>query len=177
MIINEKDCLFLVIDIQEKLLNAVFNKEDLEKKAKILVKTAEILNLPIFITEQYPQGLGETVDEIKNKSNVYIKTSFNALEDKNLENDLNITARKQVIIFGIETHICVYQTVCALIEKGFDVTVVSDACGSRSEVEYKYALDILRNYGAKIKTTEMIIFELIKTAKHPYFKQVQALIK
>ena len=167
----------LVIDVQEKLLNAVFNKEIVGKKSRILVKVAEILSLPITVTEQYPQGLGESVEGIKENAKIFVKTSFNALEDDDLLNLLKKANRNQILIFGIETHICVHQTVTSLLEQGFDVTVISDACGSRSEFEYQQALLCMKENGAKIKSTEMVIFELLKGAKHPNFKEIQALIK
>ena len=177
MSITESNCLLLIIDIQEKLINAVFNKEKLENRAKILIKSANLLKLPIFITEQYPQGLGESIDGVKNYGELFIKTDFNALTDIKLLKKLKETNRNEVILFGIETHICVYQTALALLENNFNVTIISDASGSRSEFEYKSALKVLENYGAKIKTTEMFIFELLKTAKHEKFKEIQALIK
>ena len=178
MILNQEDSLVLIIDVQEKLLNAVFNKDLVEKKSKIIAKSTQILDLPLFITEQYPQGLGETVEGLKeNTDNVFIKTDFNALTDDILLQSLKSTGRKQIIIFGIETHICVHQTVSALLGLGFSVTVVSDACGSRSESEYLRALEVMQKNGANIKTTEMVLFELVKSAKHPNFKEIQALIK
>ena len=78
---------------------------------------------------------------------------------------------------GIETHICVYQTVSDLLKMGFNVTVIADACGSRSEYEYNQCLNVMKSEGANIKTTEMILFELLKSAKHPNFKDIQNLIK
>ena len=177
MILDDTKTQLLIIDIQEKLLNAVFNKEIVEKKSRILTKAFSILNLPIFVTEQYPQGLGESMEGIKDNAKTFIKTSFNALFDEELLSDLKSSNRNQIVVFGIETHICVHQTVASLIEKGFEVTVVSDACGSRSEAEYLQALACMKENGAKIKTTEMVIFELLKTAKHPNFKEIQALIK
>lgn len=176
MILNQDDSLVLVIDVQEKLLNAVFNKEEVAKKSRILAKSANILKLPIIVTEQYPQGLGETIDGIKDSAKLFIKTAFNALNDELLK-ELEKNGKKQIIIWGIETHICVHQTVEALIEAGFEVTVVSDACGSRAESEYKSALACMMRNGANIKTTEMILFELLKGAKHPNFKEIQSLIK
>lgn len=177
MILNQENSLILVIDVQEKLLNAVFNKDLLAKKAKIVVDAANILSLPIIVTEQYPKGLGETVDGIKNSAKVFEKTAFNALSDPLLLSELKQSGKNQIIIFGIETHICVHQTVAALIEAGFDVTVVKDACGSRTEAEYLAALTCMEKNGAKIKTTEMVLFELLKSAKHPSFKEIQSLIK
>ena len=177
MIINQENSLILIIDIQEKLANAIYNKDLVTKNADIITKAANILDLPIFVTEQYPQGLGETIKDFKLNAKTYIKTAFNALEDDKLLNDLKSTGKKQVIVLGIETHICVHQTVAALINNGFEVTVVADACGSRSEFEYEYGLKNMNQNGAKIKTTEMILFELLKGAKHPNFKEIQHLIK
>ena len=177
MIINEDDALVLIIDIQEKLLNAVFNKDIVAKKSDIIAQTASILNLPVFVTEQYPQGLGDTVGNLKMNAECFIKTAFNAVSDENLLEEIKKTGRKQIIVFGIETHICVHQTVADLIKKGYEVTVISDACGSRSELEYKYGLENMKQNGAKIKTTEMVLFELLKTAKHHNFKEIQALVK
>ena len=95
----------------------------------------------------------------------------------NLLEELKLSGKKQVLVLGIETHICVYQTILALLDNGFDVTVIKDSCGSRQEKEYLSALDCIRNNGAQIKTTEMVLFELLKSAKHPKFKEIQQLIK
>jgi hypothetical protein len=179
-ILNQNDSIIFIIDVQERLLNAVFNKDLVEKNSTILAKSAKILDLPVFITEQYPKGLGNTVDGIKlnlEEAKYYEKNTFNALLDLNLLNELKKVGRKQVIVFGIETHICVHQTVDALIENGFDVTVVSDACGSRFKDSYEAGLVCMKDGGAHVKPTEMILFELLKGAKHEKFKEIQALIK
>ena len=178
--LTENNTLFLIIDIQKKLLNAVFNKDLVKKKSSTIAKSISILEIPTIITEQYPQGLGETVASIKdslNDATYYIKTNFNAVDDEKLLNELEQTGRKNIVVMGIETHICVYQTVSALLQKGYNVTVASDACGSRSAEEYHGGLLIMKEYGAQIKSTEMILFELLKTARHPKFKEIQALIK
>ena len=180
-LLNTSDTAFLFIDIQEKLLRAVFNKDIVEKKVEILAKATNILNLTSLITEQYPQDLGQTIENVKNNlgknSYYYEKIAFNALEDANLLTKLQALSIKNIIVTGIETHICVYQTVEALIEKGFNVTIIKDCCGSRCETEYLSALDLMSKNGVKIKTTEMVLFELLKTAKHPDFKAIQNLIK
>lgn len=177
MFLNQEGSLLFIIDVQEKLLNAIFNKDLVLKNAKILAKAANILSLPIVVTEQYPQGLGESIEGLKENATVFEKVAFNALNDESLLDELKMYGKNQIIILGIETHICVYQTAVALLNNGFNVTVASDACGSRSEYEYNVALANLKDYGAKIKTTEMVLFELLKTAKHPNFKEIQALIK
>ena len=115
--------------------------------------------------------------KVRNNISFYIKTNFNALNDEKLFEELKQTGRKNIIVMGIETHICVYQTVVALLQHDFDVTVISDACGSRSAEEYQSGLLTMKDYGAKIKSTEMVLFEILKTARHPKFKDIQALIK
>ncbi|MCQ2754151.1 MAG: isochorismatase family protein [bacterium] len=173
--------ILLMIDIQEKLVNAVFNNECLTKKAEILSKASKILNIPVVITEQYPKGLGKTISEISNNidlnSKIFEKSCFNALNEQDLYEYFKSLNTKNIILCGIETHICVYQTAKALIECGYSVTIVKDACGSRKEDEFLSALDNLRDIGCEIKTTEMVLFELLQSAKHPYFKEIQALIK
>lgn len=181
MILNQNDTVFFIIDVQEKLANAVFNKQELLKKSEILAKASDILQIPVVVTEQYPQGLGETVPEIKAHLSVdtkyFEKKDFNALADEKVLETLKSYGKNQVVIWGIETHICVHQTVASLLANGFQVTLVADSCGSRSEVEYNSAIKYMQNNGVSIKTTEMILFELLKSAKHPNFKEVQTLIK
>ena len=177
MILNQNESIILIIDIQEKLLKSVFNRDLVERKSKMLVEAAKILDVPIFVTEQYPQGLGETIVGLKDKAFVYEKTSFNALEDVNLLQQLQKCAKKQIVVFGIETHICVHQTVASLISAGFDVTLVKDACGSRSEIEYDAGIFCMKENGVKIKTVEMVLFEWLKSSKHPNFREIQNLIK
>lgn len=180
MVLDIDNTLILIVDIQEKLLNAVFNKEIVEKKSEIVAKASSILEIPVVVSEQYPKGLGETVSEIKNNlvnASFFEKTTFNALEVSELCNEIKNSGKKQVVVVGIETHICVHQTVDALIKSGFDVVVLKDVCGSREEVEYVSALEHMKDAGAKIKTTEMFLFELLKSAKHPKFKDIQSLIK
>lgn len=175
--LNIEDSLILIIDVQEKLLNSVFNKESCGKKAAIVAEVAKILEIPVVVTEQYPKGLGETVTEVKNALSVntkyFEKTSFSAYDEiANVLND-----KKQIVVFGIETHICVSQTVEALINNGYEVHVVEDACGSRAETEYSAGLERIRDNGAHIITTEIALFEWLGSAKHPKFKEVQTLIK
>ncbi len=180
-ILNIEDSLVLIIDVQEKLLNATFNKSLLERKAEIIAKAASILNIPIYITEQYPKGLGSTINGIKNSINnsvkYYEKISFSALDDEILKEEIRKENKKQIIIFGIETHICVNQTVNALLDMDYEVNVISDACGSRSEMEYSAGLSRMKDNGAHIITTEIALFEWLKSAKHEKFKEIQNLIK
>lgn len=180
-ILNIEDSIVMIIDVQEKLLNAVFNKTSLEKKATTIANTAKILGIPVIVTEQYPKGLGATVESLKEalpeNTQYFEKTAFSALETKEVLEALKNSGKKQVIIFGIETHICVSQTTNALVQEGFEVSVIRDACGSRSELEYSAGLGRMKDNGAHILTTEIALFEWLKGAKHPNFKEVQTLIK
>ena len=172
--LNIEDSVVLIIDVQEKLLNVVFNKEVCAKKAAIMAEAASILGIPTIVTEQYPKGLGETVPEIKNSVSKYFeKTNFSAFEE--IEDALE--GKKQVVLFGIETHICVNQTAAELVSNGYEVYVVKDACGSRAEVEYLAGLERMKDNDAHILTAEIALFEWLGGAKHPKFKEIQALIK
>ena len=179
-LINEDESLFLIIDVQQKLLNAIFNKPVVERYTSILSHASQILGIPVIATEQYPKGLGNTVETVRDflskDAKVFEKISFSALENIEIKKSIISTRKKQIIIFGIETHICVNQTVLALIEEGFEVFVVSDACGSRDEAEHNAGLNRMKSHGANIITTEMVLFELLKSAKHPNFKEIQSLI-
>ncbi len=169
---------FLFIDVQEKL-TAMLRKDKAAKKSEILAKTAKILNIKTVLTEQYPQGLGSTIPQVKyclpDSAKFFEKTSFNALDTEGVKEAIGEV--KNVFIFGIETHICVFQTTLALLENGYNVFVVKDACASRETDEFKAGINLMEKEGAKIMTTEMVIFELLKSSKHPNFKEVQLLIK
>ena len=176
--ITAQNCAFLFIDVQEKL-TAMLRKDKAAKKAEILAKTAKILNIKTVLTEQYPQGLGATIPQVKyclpDSAKFFEKTSFNALNTEGVKEALGDV--KNIFIFGIETHICVFQTALALLENGYNVFVVKDACASRETEEFKAGINLMEQEGAKIMTTEMVIFELLKSSKHPNFKEVQLLIK
>lgn len=180
-ILNENDCLLLIIDIQEKLINAVFNKDNLRKKAAIISSAAKILDIPTLITEQYPKGLGSTIEEVRanvGKSSIYLeKLTFSAWDNQQIAEIIKKSGKKQIIVCGIETHICISQTVNALIENNYNVNVIADISGSRSEFEYQMGLDRIRENGGSIITTEIALFELLKSAKHSKFKEIQSLIK
>lgn len=179
--INAENSVFLFIDVQEKLVTMLKDKigTNCAKKSEILAKTAKVLNIKTIVTEQYPKGLGTTLDIVKNNlpenTKYFEKTSFNALDTEGINEELKNA--KNIFVFGIETHICVYQTVINLLEKNFNVFVIKDACASREKEEYKTSLNLMEKEGSKIITTEMVIFEMLKSSKNPHFKELQALIK
>lgn len=178
--LNSQDTLFLVIDVQEKLVG-MLEKSTISVKTSILAATTNILEIPTIVTEQYPKGLGSTVEMVKSKlsanASYFEKTSFSALEQPEILEAIKNTGKKQVIICGIESHICVLQSAIDLINEGYEVFVVKDACASRNKYEFKLSIERLKEAGAVITCVEMIIFELLGSAKHPKFKELQALIK
>lgn len=180
--LSQKNSLVLVIDIQEKLVKAL-EKDTIVSKASKIINAAKILDIPVLYTEQYPKGLGHTVEELCHsergeESNViFEKTYFNALLEDGFWEKIKSYGKKQIVIMGIETHICVYQTASALVENGFEVYAIKDACASRNKYEFKQGIEAMKQNGVKISCVEIALFEWLKGAKHPKFKEVQALIK
>lgn len=174
--LEANNSLVLMIDVQERLVGALEKNVIVEKSQKI-IDGANILGIPVLATEQYPKGLGHTVVTLADNTEVVEKTYFNALLEDGMLDKIKSYGKKQIILFGIETHICVYQTACALIEAGFEVFIIKDACASRNKYEFKQGIEAMRDNGAKISCVEMTLFEWLTGAKNPKFKEVQALIK
>lgn len=167
-----QDTTIICIDLQEKLVNMLDNPEFIVKNCEKLLRASSILNVDTILTEQYPKGLGSTIETIKAITNFEIieKTSFSAYE---VLSKLN----KNILIFGIETHICVLQSVVDLINSNHNVYVLKDCCASRNELNYETSLELMKQLGAKIITTEIALFNFLKSSKHPNFKEIQSLIK
>lgn len=178
--LDRKECVLLIVDVQERLVNAL-DKDVVVKRTAILTKAAKILEIPTILTEQYPKGLGSTVEAIKQtlapETKIILKTAFSALKEPGFIDLLKSYGKKQVVISGIETHVCVHQTVSDLISEGFEVYVVKDACASRNKYEFKQGIERMQENGAKISCLEIVLFEWLRSANNPYFKEVQALIK
>lgn len=177
----EKDnSLLLIIDVQEKLVNAL-DKNVVVGRTANLAKAASILKIPTIATQQYSKGLGLTVEPVKQNlapdTHIFEKSAFSAVREDGFVDMLKSFNKKQIVICGIETHVCVHQTVADLISEGFDVYVVKDACASRKKYEFKQGIERMQENGAKISCLEIVLFEWLKTAKNPHFKELQMLIK
>lgn len=176
-----ENSVIVLIDIQERLVGMLNKQEPVVKASSTLLSAANIMGIPAILTEQYPQGLGKTVfdiESVRDEANLIIeKTSFSAMATPEFLDKIKATGKQNIVIGGIETHICVYQTVLDLIKEGYNVTVAKDACASRSSDGFKTGIQLMKDAGAKISNVETILFELLKTSKNPYFKPVQALIK
>jgi nicotinamidase-related amidase len=174
----QNSCL-VVVDVQGKLAQLMHDKEPLFKNVRILIQTAKILNIPILWCQQCPDSLGPTVPEIAELLNVepINKSAFSCCGCEQFNARLNQSCRNQILLCGIETHVCIYQTAVDLLRKGFSVDVIADAVSSRTLDNKQIALDRLAAEGVHISSTEMAVFELLKTAEQPQFKQIARLIK
>jgi len=170
----------LIIDIQERILPVINNHQSVVQNTLKLIKGFKVMNLPIFFTEQYPKGLGSTAAELKNEmaDAVYFdKMSFSCFGAGELFNKFKEKNLTQIAVAGVETHVCVQQTVLDLLENDFQVNVAADAVSSRKEMDYEIALERMRDNGAEITTHESILFELLNVCGTDTFKQVSKIVK
>jgi len=184
MILERQRSLLLAIDMQEKLLPAIYNLQEMIQNVKKLIALTKTFNIPFLITEQYPKGLGKTTDElISELADLYKpieKLTFSCMGEPSFrEKIFEYKTKKvdQIIVCGIEAHVCVYQTVIHLLQEGFDVHVVSDAIGSRTQANHAQALELMSSVGAWIKPTETVIFEMLERAGTAEFKAMMPYLK
>ncbi len=179
--ITETNSAVLLIDVQEKLLPAIDQSESLEENLKIALKAFRAFNLPIFVTEQYPKGLGSTVSELKkllgSNAKAYGKISFSALKDPEIKDKIQFLKKDYWIVMGIEAHICILQSVIDLCTLQKSVIVIDECVGSRKSLHKKIALDEMRKKNVRITCTESLLFELLGNANHSKFKEISALIR
>ena len=177
---NPDKSLLLVIDVQGKLASLVHEQDKLAFAVLALIKAAKILQLPIIYTEQVPAKIGTTIppiaDELTGIKSIE-KNSFSCCGNESFLKSLRAAKRRQVIVAGIETHVCVYQTVADLVDLKYAVDVVVNAVSSRHLIDKTTALMKMEKLVAGMTTVEMIICELLKTAQHPRFRDLMALIK
>ena len=206
MLLDAQDCQLVLVDYQTRLMPAIFEGPLVTANALRLAQAAQLLQVPIWATEQNPAKLGQYVVELvqvlaQGGAKTLAKMSFSAcaagLVDRlrpperrppagrgarSLPKHLQpatpeVPERHSIVIAGCEAHVCLLQTALELLEQEFDVWVVTDACGSRTERSRDAAFDRLAGNGAELVTTEMVAFEWLRTAEHPMFKPVQGLIK
>lgn len=169
----------LVIDIQERLLPAMAGSKALLEKTQLFLQGLKELEVPVLFTEQYPRGLGSTVSEVKEifPNACYIeKTQFSAWTDETKEY-FNALDADEVILFGIEAHVCVLQTAEALLQEGYRVTLVRDLVSSRKESDCETGVSYMRDLGARISTYESELFKILGNAKSEHFKAISKLVK
>jgi len=180
--LEARHCALAVVDIQEKLLPPIFEKERMVRNSQLLIRLAKILGLPVLLSTQYSKGLGATIPEIasllpevasleKNEFGCFNNDAYCA-RVKSLPGD-----RNTLLVCGMESHICVTQTALGALSSGYIVHVASDAVSSRTEWNWKIGLDRMRAAGAVISSTEMMIYELLRTSSGPAFKEMLQYLK
>lgn len=200
MLLDAAESQLVLVDYQTRLMPNIFEGDQVVANAVRLARVAQLLQVPVWGTEQNPSRLGENLAEIRDLCNqTFSKMHFSAMEEglgewlrppvkpvagnarslpKHLQKPAATAAqRNAVVIAGCEAHICLLQTALDLLEDEFEVWVVSDACGSRTERNRDAAFDRLAGAGAELVSTEMVAFEWLRTAEHARFKEVQVLIK
>jgi hypothetical protein len=169
------------MDIQEKLTHAVINPKHMLERCEWLMRLASELDVPILVCEQYPKGLGYTVEPIKSllpHHEVFEKTSFSAYKDLEFKTAFEDLNRKQVILVGIETHVCILQTALDFLTAGFQVFIVLDAISARHSSDHHTAIERMKQSGVMVLSSEMVFYEWLKHAGTPVFKALnQAFMK
>jgi nicotinamidase-related amidase len=175
-------CTLVLVDLQERLLNAFADdtRGRVLRHATALIESAGLLGLPFLVTEQYPRGLGPTVSPIRDRMGNTApidKTVFSCARSPEFRAALDATGRRDVLMCGIETHVCVLQTAGDLIADGFRIHVAADATGSRRNLDWERGLAVMERAGAVVGTTEMFLFQLLERAGTDEFRAVSRLIK
>lgn len=178
-ILDRNKTALLVIDIQERILKVMQNPEMVIENTLKLIRGFKTLSVPIIYTEQYPKGLGETAAELKTEleGEAIQKMSFSCSGAGDLFDEFKEKGFTQIVVCGIESHVCVQQTVLDLLANDFQVNVAADAVSSRKDFDYNIALDRMRSNGAEVTTTESILFELLNVCGTDEFKTVSKLVK
>jgi nicotinamidase-related amidase len=178
--LNLQETALVIIDVQGKLAQLMYEKERLFENLRKVIKGARVLGIPIIWLEQNPEGLGPTIPEVAsllNDMRPISKFSFSCCGDDRFVNALNLLNRKQVLLAGIEAHVCVYQTAADLVALGYEVQIVTDAVSSRTRENKEIGLQKTHEVGASLTSTETALFELLKKAKADRFKEVARIVK
>lgn len=178
--LNRNNTGLIVVDVQGKLARMVNDSEFIINNIVKLIKGAQLLELPIIWVEQYPKGLGPTVEEIKTVLSGKVpieKITFSAYKNDEFKEAIEQTGCETFLLTGIESHVCVYQTGASLLANDYEIEIVEDAVSSRTKKNKEIGIKKLNSLGAKSTTVEMSLFELMETAEYIDFKQISKLIK
>lgn len=180
MLMKAQDSLLLIVDVQERLLPSMAEARLVVRHCEILMRAAIRLELPVLVSEQYPKGIGPTIPELRALAapdSVMEKLHFACGEDAALTQRIASANRRQLVLAGLEAHVCVLQSALRFQELGYQVFVVADACSSRDQANADMAFQRMRANGVEVVTTEMVLFEWLHCAGTPEFKDLIALIK
>lgn len=178
--LTKDNSVLIVIDFQGNLAQAMHQKESLFENAQKIIRGARVFGIPILVTEQIPAKLGPTIPQIAQYLEgitPIVKDCFSCLENSQFMSALGDIGRQEVLLTGIETHICVYQTAMALLTAGYKVQVVTDAVSSRTKENNKIGLKRMKAEGARLTSVEMALFEILGGAASPYFKEIFPIVK
>ena len=170
----------LIVDIQGNLAHLMHGKERLFKNVQKLIRGIQVLGIPVLWVEQNPQGLGPTIREIAEilcEIKPFSKMSFSSCRNEDFMQALKALNRQQVLIAGIEAHVCVYQTAADLVEIGYEVQVVADAVSSRNLADKEIGLQKMRDSGVSLTSVETALFELLKVAEGEQFREIIKIVK
>lgn len=173
MLLDKEHSALLLIDVQQKLTPHVLNSEALVARCAWLLQLARTMNVPVLVSEQYPEGLGATIaplDASISNDNCIKKVHFSCMQQAEYPQYLKALKKRQLILIGIEAHVCVLQTALELKEAGYEVYVVVDAVSSRHALDLKYGLKRMKQDGIHLITSEMVFFEWVRKAGTPEFK-------
>ena len=170
--------LLLVIDVQERFLSPIFESERVEARTKFLCHVATLFGVPVLATEQYPERMGGIVESLQPYvGSPHRKMEFSAFQDEDFVKRVNLSGRTQIVVVGIETHICVSQTCHDLLEQGFEVTVCPDAVSARTQDRHKLGMERLRDAGVVPAHTEAVAYEWCQSAENPMFRDMLSVVK
>lgn len=179
--IDRSDSLLVVVDVQERMMNAISNADRVIDNTARLVRGCRELGIPVLVTEQYPKGLGATVPAVQealgDQYKPLEKMSFSATRDIDFMRAFEAAGKEQILICGVEAHVCVYQTARDLFNLGWTVEVVADATGSRKEENRSVALNRLELHGVDMTTVETALFDMMESAEIPEFKTISGIVK
>lgn len=186
-LIHRDDLVLVIVDIQERLASAMPHKERVIVSTGRLARAAALVGAPILVTRQYPQGLGTTVEQIESlllelaeqgaRVSGIDKTAFCCAAEDGFIEALSATGRRQVVLVGMETHICIAQTALALAGSGYQVQVAADACCSREDSAHDIALDRMRHSGVIVTSSESVMYEAVGRAGTEEFKGLLKIVK
>lgn len=178
-VLKANKILFVCVDIQERLLGLMAHKDEVVRNANILLESAQILQVPLVITEQYPKGLGKTHSAINIPCGVDIleKTSFGIFGDEAIKEYIARSKCKTLVFFGIESHICILQSIVEARNLGYECILAADACSSRNGLNHNLALEFFRTLGVSVLPTESIVFRILGDSTHEHFKAISQLVK
>ena len=179
-LLSVEDTVLFVIDMQGNLYESMQDKAFLLENVQKLIRGVQVFGIPIIVTEQIPEKLGPTIGPVAGllpDAPRIPKADFSCCGDEKIMKALKAVERRQVLLSGIETHVCVYQTAIDLLGFGYDVHLVADAVSSRTALNRKIGIRKMRDEGAHLASTEMVLFELIRSADDPKFREIFKIVK